>query len=83
MLGKQYERTGDIVNLEEAIQIARQAVASTLKNHSYLAMYLNNLSNILEDRYERTGDIAHFEEAIQVARQAVASTPEVHSDLAG
>jgi len=71
-----------MTDLEEAIQIARQAVASTLKDYSDLAMYLNNLGSWLGGRYERTGDMTDLEEAIQVARRAVASTLEDHSDLA-
>jgi len=83
MLRKQYEWTGDIVNLEEAIQVARQAVILIPKDYSDLAMCLNNLGSKLKMQYERTGDMAHLEEAIQVARQAVALIPNIHSNLAG
>jgi len=83
LLGSRYERTREIIDLEEAIQVARQAVASTPEDHSNLASYLNNLGNWLGSRYERTRDMTDLEEAIQIARQAVASTPEDHSDLAG
>src|ERR1700712_4722881 len=72
-----------MTDLEEAIQVARQAVASTPEDHSDLAGRLNNLGNWLGSRYKRTGDMTDLEEAIQVARQAVASTPEDDSDLAG
>jgi tetratricopeptide (TPR) repeat protein len=71
-----------MANLEEAIQVTRQAIALTPKDHSDLAGRLNNLGNSLGSRYKRTRDIANLEEAIQVARQAVASTPEDHSDIA-
>ncbi|KFZ23764.1 hypothetical protein V502_01755 [Pseudogymnoascus sp. VKM F-4520 (FW-2644)] len=82
-LESRYERTGDIADLEEAIQVARRAAASTPKDHFNLAIYLDNLGNKLQRRYERTGDIADLEEAIQVAQQAVTSTPKDHSNLAG
>ena len=47
LLGSRYERTRDMTDLEEAIQIARQAVASTPEDHSDLAGPLNNLGNWL------------------------------------
>jgi hypothetical protein len=70
-------------NFEAAIQVARQAVASTPKDHSDLAGHLNNLSNKLGRRYERTEDMADLNGAIQVPRQVVASTPGDHSNHAG
>ena len=65
-LGSRYERTGDMADLEEAIQITRQAVASTPKDHSNLVSYLSNLGSCLRSRYERMGDMADLEEANRV-----------------
>ena len=81
-LESRYERVGDMVDLEKAIQVARRVVALTPEDHSDLAGYLNNLGSMLKSRYERTRDIADLEEAIQVAQRAVASIPKDHSDLA-
>jgi len=80
---KRYERTGKMEDLEEAIQVARQAVDVTPEDHPDLAERLNNLGNRLESRYERTGKVEDLEEAIRVARQAVDVTPKDHPDLAG
>ncbi|KAN0076282.1 CHAT domain containing protein [Elaphomyces granulatus] len=58
-----------IKDLEEAIQMARQA-------------RLDNLGNQLRLRYERTGEMKDLEEAIQTTRQAVESTPADHPNRA-
>ena len=36
-LGSRYKRIGDMTDLEEAIQVARRAIASTPEDHSDLA----------------------------------------------
>ncbi|KAH7222489.1 CHAT domain-containing protein [Fusarium oxysporum] len=50
-------------DLEEAIEIARQAVKSTPDDHLDLAGRLNNLGNHLGRRYEWTGEMKHLDEA--------------------
>ncbi|PWH18343.1 MAG: hypothetical protein DDG60_00695, partial [Anaerolineae bacterium] len=62
-------------DLEEAIRVLRQAVASTPPDSPDRPSRLNNLGNGLRDRYGRTGRLEDLEEAIRVLRQAVASTP--------
>ncbi|KAK8855360.1 CHAT domain-containing protein [Apiospora arundinis] len=64
--------------LEEAIQVARQAVETTPEDHPNRAGWLNNLGNRLSNRYSRTRAMADLEEAIQTGRQAVEATPEDH-----
>ncbi|KAN0073367.1 hypothetical protein V8E54_008587, partial [Elaphomyces granulatus] len=46
-------RTGEMKDLEEAIQTARQAVESTPANYPSRALVLNSLGNEL-GRYEQT-----------------------------
>ncbi|KAH7232458.1 CHAT domain-containing protein [Fusarium solani] len=82
MLQGRYERTGNVADLEEAIDVARQAVAATPDDHPDRAACLSNLGTKLESRYGRTGAMADLEEAIDVARQAVAATPDDHPDRA-
>ncbi|KAK4148475.1 hypothetical protein C8A00DRAFT_47666 [Chaetomidium leptoderma] len=81
-LESRYERTGAMADLEEAIGVARQAVAATPDDHPNRAVCLNNLGTQLGRRYERTGAMADLEEAIGVARQAVAATPDNYPDRA-
>ncbi|KAH6883524.1 CHAT domain-containing protein [Thelonectria olida] len=82
LLGRQYERTGEMKDLEDAIQTARQAVESTPANHLNRTGRLTNLGNLLGLRYERTGEMRDLEDAIQTARQAVESMPANHPDRA-
>ncbi|KUL82059.1 hypothetical protein ZTR_10675 [Talaromyces verruculosus] len=71
-----------MVELEEAIRVARQAVNATPNDDPKRAMYLNNLANRLSHRYFRTGAMGDLEEAIQVIRQAVDATLHDHPDRA-
>ncbi|KAF4331600.1 tetratricopeptide-like helical [Fusarium beomiforme] len=80
MLERRYEQTGEMAELEEAIQIARQAVNLTPTSHPDHADRLSNLGNKVKRRYERTGEMAELEEAIQIARQAVDLAPPGHPD---
>ncbi|KAJ5804819.1 hypothetical protein N7474_010706 [Penicillium riverlandense] len=80
-LRSRYERTGHIEDLEEAIQVSRQAVKVTTSDHPGLAAVLYNLENKLERRYERIGQIDDLEEAIQVSRQMVKAAPSDHPSL--
>ncbi|KAL2195348.1 CHAT domain-containing protein [Corynascus similis CBS 632.67] len=64
MLQCRYERTGEMADLEEAIEMARQAVESTPHDHPGRAACLHNLGIRLESRYKRTGDMAYLEEVL-------------------
>ncbi|KAK4246224.1 CHAT domain-containing protein [Corynascus novoguineensis] len=63
MLQCRYQRTGEMADLEEAIEMARQAVKSTPYDHPDRASYLGNLGNDLWHRYKQTGEMADLEEA--------------------
>lgn len=63
MLGRRYQRTGAMSDLEEAIGAARQAVDTTPEDHPDCAACLNNLGNKLESRYERSGAMADLDDA--------------------
>ncbi len=47
MLQSQYKCTGQMEDLEEAIQVSHQAVKVMPEDHSDLAAWLNNLENNL------------------------------------
>ena len=68
-----YGCTGRLEDLEEAIRVCQQAVASTPPDSPELPACLNNLGGGLRDRYARTGRLEDLEEAIRVSQQAVAS----------
>ncbi len=63
-LGRRFERTGEMADLEEAIETARNAVQSTPHDHPNRAACLNSLGVFLESRFERTREMADLEEAI-------------------
>ncbi|KAK2731046.1 hypothetical protein FQN57_003707 [Myotisia sp. PD_48] len=69
-------------DLEEAIQLGREAITVTPEDHPDRAGQFNNLGIQLSDRYSRTGAMSDLEEAIQLGREAIAATPEDHPDRA-
>jgi tetratricopeptide (TPR) repeat protein len=75
--------TGEMTDLEEAIEVARRVVESTPYDHPDQAGYLNNLGVRLSDRYSRTGAIADLEEAIMVGREVIHTTPKDYPYQAG
>ncbi|EFQ34253.1 TPR domain-containing protein [Colletotrichum graminicola M1.001] len=78
-------------DLEEAIDLARQALRATpnenndnpsARLNNRLAR-LNNLSIRLSDRFKRTGAMMDLEESIEIARQTVEAIPGNHLDRVG
>ncbi|KAJ7264592.1 CHAT domain-containing protein, partial [Mycena rebaudengoi] len=78
-----YRRSGDVKDLEAALQNDQAAVAQTPEGHSNLAGHLQSLAGSFRDRYRRSGDVKDLEAALQNDQAAVAQTPEGHPDLAG
>jgi tetratricopeptide (TPR) repeat protein len=78
-----YEDTDEMGDLEEAIQVMRQAVESTPEDDRNRAPLFGNLGTALARRYERTGKLGDLEEAKQLTRQAFDLTPEDDPDRAG
>ncbi|EXM12961.1 hypothetical protein FOTG_18569 [Fusarium oxysporum f. sp. vasinfectum 25433] len=83
-LSRRYERTGEMADLEEAIDLSKQALGSTPDDYPNRAAWLNNLGDflVLRRRYERAGEMADLEEAIGLSRQALDSTPDDHPNQA-
>ncbi|KAL3431623.1 hypothetical protein BDV09DRAFT_206503 [Aspergillus tetrazonus] len=81
-LEDRYSRTRALADLEEAIQVWREAVRAAPVNHPEHAMYLDKLAGQLGVRYSRTGALADLDESIQLEREAVNTTPEDHPDHA-
>ncbi|KAH7117313.1 CHAT domain-containing protein [Dactylonectria macrodidyma] len=81
-LGDRYSRTESMTDLEEAIQVGREATNATPPDHPDRAGRLNNLGIRLHDRYSRTGAITDLEEAIRIGREAINATPPDHPNQA-
>ncbi|KAH6880957.1 CHAT domain-containing protein [Coprinopsis sp. MPI-PUGE-AT-0042] len=77
----QYERTGDLETITEAIALLHRAVQLTPKGHANLPGCLSNLGTSFQRRFEHAGDLADMAEAISAQRRAVQLTPEGHADL--
>ena len=78
LLSNRFSRIGAMADLEEAIQVEREAVNIT-PDHLNRARSLNNLGTLLGERFLRIGAIADLEEAIQIER-GVVNTTENHPD---
>ncbi|MFF4529450.1 CHAT domain-containing protein [Streptomyces sp. NPDC001407] len=69
-----FERTGDPVVLDEAIDLGRAAIRAVTESYPYKAIVLSNLSTALESQFGRTGDLATVDEAIDLIRSAIRAT---------
>ena len=74
--------SGDLADLEQAISLLREAVASVPPGHPDRAAMLSNLAAGLRARFGGSGDLADLEQAISLLREAVASVPPGHPDRA-
>ncbi|KAH6904689.1 TPR-like protein [Coprinopsis sp. MPI-PUGE-AT-0042] len=80
-LMRQFDRTGDLATVNEAITLLYRAVQLTPKGHVNLPSRLNNLGSSFLRRFERMGDLSDIAEGISSLRRAVQLTPEGHAGL--
>lgn len=66
-----YWHTSDTEVLDDAVRVAREAVAATPDHDHSRMMRLSNLSNSLRTQYVRTGDEATIRKAVDVGERAV------------
>jgi hypothetical protein len=71
----EYERTGELDDLERAISLFRQ---EALEQHADRADDLHSLGMALFQRFQRTGHPADLDEAVALGRAALAATPVGH-----
>jgi tetratricopeptide (TPR) repeat protein len=76
-----YNRTGDARDLEEAIQLAQEAVDIKPENDPELPSMLCSLAEKLSDNYDRTGMVRYIKRAVKYARKAVDIAPDDDTDL--
>jgi tetratricopeptide (TPR) repeat protein len=84
MLGWRFERTGNLDNLNRAIEFTNMAVEILPSDHPDQVALLGNLGKWLGRRFERAGAIEDLNRAIEVTDIAVAGTviPPGHPDRA-
>jgi len=77
-----YERSGNLQDLETAINHIELALQGTPEHHPSRAGRLTSLGNHLSSRYDRTGNLKDLDDAINHAEAAVKATPEDHPSWA-
>ncbi|KAF7164519.1 hypothetical protein CNMCM5623_009016 [Aspergillus felis] len=80
-LESQYQHTGKVEDLEEAIQLSRRAIQGTREDDPNFTTYLGNLGVTLFRRYQYIQKVEDLEEAIELSRRAVQGTPEDHPNF--
>ncbi|THH12051.1 hypothetical protein EW146_g7828, partial [Bondarzewia mesenterica] len=69
LLGRRFEQTGWIDDLEEAVSFHREALSLHPATHPDRPLLLNNLGNMLRIRFEHVGQLDDLEEAVSLHRQ--------------
>jgi hypothetical protein len=65
ILGRRFERTGSMDDLDRAIETVSVAVQATSQDHPVRPAYLNNLGNMFRRRFERTGSLSDLNRAVE------------------
>ena len=73
-----FERTGSMVDLNEAILMDRETLSLRLIPHPDRFSSLDGLGLRLCDRFRKTGSIADLEESISMHRQSLSLCPTLH-----
>ncbi|MEO3813989.1 tetratricopeptide repeat protein, partial [Sphaerisporangium sp. B11E5] len=76
------ERMGEVGDLDEAVEVVRQALRAAPADHPYRLVTMVNLSTTLLRRFERMGSLSDLDDAIETGRQAVRTTSADQLELA-
>jgi tetratricopeptide (TPR) repeat protein len=82
MLQIRYNERGDVRDLDEAIQKAKEAVAAVPAGHTALAMFLHGLGTKLGARFDLSGNVKGLYDARQKLEQALQLISENNIDFA-
>lgn len=69
------EHTGDLADMEQAVEVAREVAALPSAGGTEQAMASYNLAESLRTLFQRTADLLHLREAVDAGRAAVRETP--------
>ncbi|KAF2804436.1 uncharacterized protein BDZ99DRAFT_354976, partial [Mytilinidion resinicola] len=75
-----YERNGNMEDLEKAVSIMEQVVDMTPQESINLMVRLSNFGSMLSRRFEQTGSMDDLNRAVDVADKTVHATPQDHPD---
>jgi tetratricopeptide (TPR) repeat protein len=70
-----FQRTGDLADLDRALELSREALAVAPATHTGRNRLLANIAEMLAQRCKVTGLLDELEEAITYSRAAVDATP--------
>ncbi|KAI1029506.1 hypothetical protein LB504_010789 [Fusarium proliferatum] len=69
------EATGNSINYDEAIELAKEAITLTPEGHPDQAKWLNNLATHLLEKFDRSWDLNDLQDAINATSIAADLTP--------
>jgi hypothetical protein len=75
MLAARFDRLGESQDIDQAVQILEQAIASTMEENIRRPGYVNSLANALKVRFELTKSSDDITRAITAMEDTIASTP--------
>jgi tetratricopeptide (TPR) repeat protein len=81
-LWNRFKQTGDLVLLDEAIELEREVVRLRPEGHPDRALSCADLAVSLTTCFERTRDMALLDETIEFEREALRLRPDGHADRA-
>lgn len=70
-IATEYEISGGIDRIAEAVDLLRQATASAPADHPHLPSFLSNLGDALRNLYRATGDVVYLRESVEAARASL------------
>lgn len=73
-----YGLHNDIVHLEMGINLAREAIETTNKEHPRRISIMNTLGMLLREQFEVTGDLSDLNEGIDILRKEAHMAPSDH-----
>ena len=76
-----FERTGDLIDISNAISAQQRAVHLTPDGHADMPDWLNNLGISFRCRFEHTGDLPDISSAMLVQQRAISLTPDGDAEI--
>ncbi|KAE9406224.1 TPR-like protein [Gymnopus androsaceus JB14] len=78
-LSQSFQQSGDILQIENSVQLWRQAVELIPNGHADKPVLLTNLGYAYQLQFGHLGDLGDIENAIAALKQAIELTPDGHA----
>ncbi|KAF7366555.1 CHAT domain-containing protein [Mycena sanguinolenta] len=76
-----FQKLGNLLDINRAIEMLKDAVQLTPDGHPDKPSWLNNLGNSLLRRFEQLGDLDDLNQSVLRFEAAIALTPDGHPDI--